>query len=237
MRPINKGLWPTKGRRNLTKRVFNDWTNAIPFLKQRTGSYCHLCEMRVSNAIAIEHIKPKVSFPKLQNHWDNFLLICSSCNSHKKARIPVSPYRKNYFWPHLNNTLLVFEYANVLPHFKPISTLNNIERDRAKNLVDLYGLNKEITASGDADTRWIEKQKAYKMAIDRRIEYETGINKSIDSIIDLAIQSGFFSIWLKVFKDILPIRRALILCPEFHLANNNCFDNNLELQSRNSDDL
>lgn len=235
MRPINKGLWPTKS--NSTKpKVFNDWTRAIPILKKRTGAYCHLCEMKITSGLAIEHIKPKEHFPHLKSHWSNFLLICNYCNSHKLATIPKN-YIEMYFWPHLNNTLLVFDYERSLPHIKPFDTLSQDKKRRANNLIELYGLRKEITSDGSPDTRWIEKLKAYKMAIDRRIEYQKGINKSIDSIVDLAVQSGFFSIWLKVFKDIPPIRISLIQREEFHILNTNCFDKSLQLQPRNVKDL
>lgn len=63
MRPINKGLHPITPQRG-KKMVLNDWTKAIPFLKQRTGDYCHICEMKVTNMLAIEHIKPQIHFPK-----------------------------------------------------------------------------------------------------------------------------------------------------------------------------
>ena len=87
MRPINKGTWPTKNN-GTKKKVFNDWTRAIPILKERTGHYCHLCEMKMNSGFAIEHIKPKVFYPQLKSHWSNFLLVCPYCNSHKIATIP-----------------------------------------------------------------------------------------------------------------------------------------------------
>ncbi|MDI9877031.1 HNH endonuclease [Flectobacillus rivi] len=235
MRPINKGTWPTKNN-STKKKVFNDWTKAISILKQRTGLYCHLCEMKMNSGFAIEHIKPQESYPQLKSHWSNFLLICPYCNSHKLATIP-KKYKENYFWPHLNNTLLVFDYEQIFPHIKPSDSLTRIQKKRANNLIELYGLRKEATSDGSADTRWIEKLKAYKMAIDRRLEYQSGMNQSVNAIVDLAVQSGFFSIWLKVFEDIPLIRTDLIQRKEFHLLNTNCFDNTLQLQPRTTNDL
>lgn len=192
--------------------------------------------MKMNSGFAIEHIKPKVFYPQLKSHWSNFLLVCPYCNSHKIATIP-KKYKENYFWPHLNNTLLVFDYEQVLPHIKPFDSLTQDQKKRANNLIELYGLRKESTSDGSADTRWIEKLKAYKMAIDRRLEYQKGMNHSVKAIVDLAVQSGFFSIWLKVFEDIPLIRTALIQRKEFYLLNTNCFDNSLQLQPRNTNAL
>lgn len=235
MRPVAKGTWPTinNGRR----RIFNDWRRAKPFLRSSTGDYCHLCEMRVTNALAIEHIKPKEHFPKLSNHWDNFLLICNYCNSHKLETIPSSPYRKKYFWPHLNNTLQSIDYSITGIAIPNTTYLTNPDQLRRANAtIQLYGLDKTITATGDSDTRLIERLKAFKMAIDRKIEYAQG-QATEPAILDMAKTTGFFSIWLKVFNNVPAIRTAIIQCPEFHQANTNCFDAAFQLQNRTATDL
>lgn len=238
MRPINKGTWPIKGTRVIKKRVFNKWQRAIPHLESRTGKFCHLCEMKVTNALAIEHIKPQEHFPNLISHWDNFLLICNYCNSHKLATIPISPYRKEYYWPHLNNTLKTFDFTIagiIVPN--NLYLLTPPEITRATNTISLYGLDKVVTSTGDSDSRLIERLEAYKFAIDRLIEFTSGINNSVDAIIDLAKTKGFFSIWLKVFDNIPVVRTALINCPDFHLASTNCFDASLQLQNRTATDI
>lgn len=205
MRPIEKGPWPLTPVRQ-RRQVFNDWTNAIPILKGRTGWYCHICEMRVNNALAIEHIKPKEHFPGIRNHWDNFLLICNSCNSHKSDTIPLTHYRRKYLWPHKNNTLIAFEYGIVLPFISPSNNLPNRNyRARAVRLIRLYGLNKQVNTSGESDTRWIEKCSALMNAIDCRMEYLNGAT-TINSIIRTAKLSGFFSIWLTVFDNDLAVK-------------------------------
>jgi hypothetical protein len=124
-----------------------------------------------------------------------------------------------------------------LATYKAIRFFNPNTKKRANNLIQLYGLRKEVKSDGSADTRWIEKLKAYKMAIDRRLEYQSGVNQSVNAIVDLAVQSGFFSIWLKVFEDIALIRTALIQRKEFHLLTTDCFDNSLQLQPRTTNDL
>lgn len=224
MRPIEKGNWPTKGRLGITRRVFNDWTRAIPHLKGLTGRYCHFCEMKVTNAIAIEHIKPKEHFPKLQAHWGNFLLICNHCNSHKINTIPTSPYRKSYYWPHLNNTIMAFDFritGEIIPNTTYLTLQPQI--DRANATIDLYGLDKTVTAQGNSDDRLIDRLEAYKQAIDRYVEYSTGL-ATVNAIVDNAKNTGFFSVWLKVFDSIPPVKMALINCPDFHMATTNCFN-------------
>lgn len=237
MRPINKGNWPTKGARGVRKRVFTDWKRAIPHLKGRTGKYCHFCEMKVTNAIAIEHIKPQEHFPKLVSHWDNFLLICNHCNSHKGATIPRSSYRKRYFWPHLNNTLMAFDFkisGEIIPNTAYLK--NQPQIDRANSTIKLYGLDKTVTAQGNSDDRLLERMEAYKQAIDRLLEYADG-DATINAIVDSAKNTGFFSVWLKVFDGEPAVRTALINCPQFHLATTNCFDAALQLQQRTPTDI
>ncbi len=235
MRPIHKGNWPLTPIRQ-KKQVFTDWEKAIPILKERTGWYCHLCEMRVTNALAIEHIKPQKHFPRLVSHWGNFLLICNSCNSAKSETIPFAPYRKRYFWPHKNNTLLVFEYGTSLPLLQPASHLNRHQIARAEALIDLYKLNKQVKTNGESDTRWIERCTALKKAIDRLIEYKQA-QATVQSILQMAESTGFFSIWFMIFQDEPVVREALIRCDSFKLAYTNCFDANQQLQHRTQTDL
>ncbi len=194
--------------------------------------------MRVTNALAIEHIQPKEHFPDLSNDWENFLLTCNYCNAHKSATIPIAPYISSYFWPHKNNTLKVIEYTlngKVKPNLNHLQT--DFDISRAQNLINLYGLNKEKTVNGDSDNRWLERAGAIVLAAKRRVEYDTNVNRSVDAIVDMAQTKGFFSIWLKVFNDIPEVRTALINCPDFHLNGTNCFNANLELQSRSETDL
>ena len=215
--------------------MFNDWTRAIPHLKLATGSYCHFCEMKVTNALAIEHIKPQTHFPRLQNQWENFLLICNYCNSEKLAMIPKN-YRTDYFWPHLNNTLLAFDFnftANVIPNTK---LTNPVDIDRANRLIALYGLDKRTSSDGSPDPRWVERAKALYLAINRKSEYLSG-RATLDAIVDFAVATGFFSVWLKIFDNIPVVRAALINCPDFKIPINECFDAALMPMRNSENDL
>jgi len=238
MRPINKGDWPLKGNSNTKRKVFVDWTRAIKDLVNRTGTYCHFCEMRVTNALAIEHLLPQEHYPERSGDWDNFLLTCSYCNSHKSATIPINPYTVHYVWPHLNNTLLAVDYT-LVGEVVPKRNLgpDSFEYERAQNIIALYGLDKTTTSSGDSDTRWTERADAIVMAVTRRAEFNRGINNSVDAIIDLARKTGFFSIWLKIFNDVAAVRDAIIQCPDFHVPVAECFDAQLNLITRSANDI
>ncbi|MEI7695546.1 MAG: HNH endonuclease [Chlorobium sp.] len=234
MRPIKKGNWPVTPVHG--KRVtFTDWTKAIPFLKERTGSYCHLCEMKVTNALAIEHIMPRKMYPERESDWDNFLLACHSCNSSKGSKMPSTPYENMYYWPHLHNTIFVFEYGTVLPFVKPSDTLNRNQRAKAVRLIRLYSLNKQVTASGESDPRWLEKMQTLKNAIDSLIEYHHK-QITLDSIVRLACSSGFISIWLAVFTEEEEVKKSLISSSEYHLKGTDFYNDEFEPVARNPDD-
>lgn len=233
MRPINKGGWPVRGGGR--KYVFNDWKKAKRHLIDRTGLYCHLCEMRVNNSLAVEHIKARVDFPKLASSWTNFLLVCTSCNSRKLASRLAAPYRQHYYWPHLNNPLLAFDCPLAGPNAQlevPRAGLSPGQQARAAATIALYQLDQRSTATGDSDNRYVERQKATKMAIDRRLEYVDG-KATIAAIVDMAQTSGFFSVWLAVFADLAPVRLALLHAPDYKIDVGAWFDAQLNPVPRN----
>lgn len=233
MRPINKGAWPTKANGN--KYIFNDWRKAKKHLVERTGKYCHFCEMRVNNCLAVEHIKSRNAYKKLSNCWTNFLLICTSCNSSKKMKTVLSPYRQQYYWPHLNNTLLAFYSPLNGPDAQKVIPQPNLtasQTARAKSTIDLYELDKVVTSDGASDTRYIERMRATQLAINRRIEYQKGL-ATINAIVDMAATTGFFSVWLDVFSNVTPVKEALLNAPEFKIDVNTWFDGNFNPIPRN----
>ncbi len=190
-----------------------------------------------TNALTIEHILPrKEEYPDRASDWDNFLLACHSCNSSKGSKAPLSPYRDMYYWPHLHNTALAFEYGTALPFVKPSDILNRTQRAKAIRLIRLYRLNKQVTVFGESDPRWLEKMQTLKYAIDSLIEYHHK-QITLDTIVRLACSSGFISIWLTVFTDVVAVKRSLISCSAFHLNGSNFFDDQLEPVARNPDDI
>jgi hypothetical protein len=234
MRPIERGEWPTHGRNNI-QYVFNDWTKAKKHLVKRTGDYCHFCEMRVNNALTVEHIEPRESSPHLSNHWFNFLLACHSCNSSKNKTPPLQDYRLRYYWPHLNNTLLAFHTPLTGPDAMVVhvrTSLLAVQKIKAQALIDLYGLDKLKTTTGDSDTRFTERLETIDMAIALLNDY-TNNDTNVNSILMVAASRGFFSIWLEVFSSKPEVIIALLDSPKFKINKALFFDANFTPIPRN----
>lgn len=225
MRPVSKGVWPTRTN-SATKLVFVDWTNARPALVERTGEYCHICEIALPMGLAVEHILPKKHFDSLSSSWSNFLLICSSCNSRKKNVIPNRPHKFRYYWPHLNNTLMAFwtpiggpGALLVTPHV----ALRPEQVARASATISLYKLDEKVLASGEADNRYRRKVVIASKALNLYLDYKQG-QCSLRSITDSVITDGFFSLWLEVFKDETVVIDAILDLPEFRIDRQAWFD-------------
>ena len=238
MRPIYKGSHPRTPEKNLVQ-VFTDWTKAIPILKARTGDYCHLCEMRITSAIEIEHILPKKHFTSEKSNWDNFILACTHCNSSKSDNIPIGStnYADHYYYPHLHNTFLAFEY-NPLNRCLPCPNNSHLttatQRNKAQNLIDLYKLDKTSINSGEIDNRYKHRLEALQKACARRVEFAGGLC-TIRNIIDMATSTGFLSVWLAIFDAVPSVKEALLNAPQFHLQGQTpmSFDSSLNWLPRN----
>lgn len=233
MRPVDKGVWPESNKGK--KYVFNDWKRAKKHLVLRTGDFCHLCEVRVNNALSVEHIKSRDSHPRLSGSWHNFLLACSSCNSSKKNAVLLLPYRERYYWPHLNNTMLVF-YTPLIGHGAMVvnagTALSVEQKVKAQATIDLYGLGKLKTSTGDSDNRFTERLETVDMAIELLRDY-TNNDTNIGSILKVAVSRGFFSIWVDIFSSKPEVVTALIDSPKFKIDRAVCFDANLQPIHRN----
>ncbi|KAA8697792.1 hypothetical protein [Pseudomonas caricapapayae] len=235
MRPINKGGWPTRKNNSAIRLVFTDWTRAREFLVDRTGQYCHFCEIQLPMGLAVEHIKPKEIYPSLSNKWPNFLLICISCNSRKNITIPVQPYRLRYYWPHFNNTLMAFSTTLIGPDallVKPHSGLNAAQFARATATIDLYKLDQKLLASGEGDARYTRKAVIGSKAVRRYLEYKFG-KCTLGSIVDSVVTDGFFSLWLEVFKNEKVVIDAMLDIPQFKIDRVNWFNANNDPVGRN----
>jgi hypothetical protein len=217
MRPVERGSWPLSAKRNKQKN-FGQYRFAKDYLTERTGWYCHFCERRAEADLGVEHIKPKAYFPNLASSWHNFLLACTYCNSSKNDQIP-RDYRKNYVWPHLDDTHLLIEFELVFP-FVPKAVEGSNE---AANVIELYGLQKIETHFGGKYRPFILRLEALKKAIDLRQAYENGV-ATTRSIADHASSIGFFSVWMKVFEDMEEVRSAILSHPDFRMEGKNFFD-------------
>lgn len=233
MRPVDKGDWPTYGGGK--KYVFNDWKKAKKRLVLRTGDFCHLCEMRINNALSVEHIKPRDSHPRLSATWNNFLLACNSCNSSKRQTAPLPPYRQRYYWPHLNNTMLAFYTPLIGAGAMVINAtiaLSAEQKVKAQATISLYGLDKLKTSTGDSDNRFTERLETIDMAIELLQDYANN-DTNIRSILKVAVSRGFFSIWIDIFRSKPEVVTALMDSPKFKIDRTVYFDANLQPTHRN----
>jgi hypothetical protein len=215
--------------------VFKDWSSARDKLIERTGRYCHLCEIQLPMGLAVEHIRPKEIYGGLSDKWSNFLLICTSCNSRKKVTDPQRPYKVVYYWPHLNNTLMAFSTSLVGQDallVKPSSGLNAAQRARALATIDLYKLDQKTLVSGEGDARYTRKAEIGSKAVRRFLEYKRG-SCTLESILDSVVSDGFFSLWLEVFKTERLVIDAILNLPEFKIDRPNWFDANNNPVGRN----
>lgn len=55
-------------------------------LKELYHEKCAFCEQK-AEVLAVEHFRPKSIYYWLAYSWDNLLLACQKCNSHKLTRV------------------------------------------------------------------------------------------------------------------------------------------------------
>lgn len=213
MRPVERGQAP---------RIYKKYTDAISDLEQRLGTYCSYCERTVKSSLAVEHKYPKKKCRTLRLEWKNFLLACNTCNGIKGQRI-----MQEVIWPDLNNTLLAIEYSE--GGFVAVaSNLNNSQDIRAKSLIDLVGLSRHPGNVSDKptrrDTRWMDREEIWQAAEGCKSNYAIlGKSEEALSLVLIAAKhSGFFSVWIEVFKDEPEVLNALIAA--FPGTAKNCFD-------------
>jgi HNH endonuclease len=221
MRPIKKGAWPKDNNGN--NLDFSDYTKAKPFLIERTGLYCHLCERNVQRSdLTIEHIQGQTLHPGKKGDWDNFLLSCRSCNSTKKEDVSSI---NNYFWPHIHYTLAIFEsdLETGLVSYNMECITKDDYVNKAKGLIRIYGLDKTHNSDGTSHDSYIERLKAItiiKFKLERIKKRGNQLEEEdISEICMDAIRYGFFSVWLKVFENCPEVFSVLIKVPEFKFIN------------------
>lgn len=220
MRPVERGPAP---------RVFTQYKQAAKPLKATLGNYCSYCERYLPTSLAVEHVQPKSSFPELEREWSNFLLGCTNCNSVKLSK-PTD--RDNFLWPDTDNTTLAFGYSKggfiALSGGLPAALAGHAER-----LMRIVGLQRHPHSNdghphaddrpAPDDARWEQRDDIWALA--ERYHRLRQTIRSIefrDAIVDLAIQSGFFSVWMTVFADDTEIRHRLI--GAFKGTAADCFD-------------
>ncbi len=193
MRPVIRGEKPEN-------KDFKNYGGAKPYLIENIGKYCSYCEIKLNHSSAeVEHIKTKKDYPSLKLKWKNFLLACKNCNTIKgKTDINLS----DYFWCDLDNTFRAFTYSNGF--IKINDNLTEREQEIAKNTIELTGLDRVPghPKHSRKDTRWKERQDKWGIAEKSYNNLQQNDTESLrEMIVVLAVESGFWSIWMTVFRD------------------------------------
>ncbi len=221
MRPVDRGEWPLSAETSLPI-PFRDYGDAKSHLTERIGRYCSYCELPIQNQPAVEHIQPKSRRPDLERTWCNLLLSCATCNGVKGAKV-VEP--GSYLWPDQDNTSRAFAYTEggligVNSDLPP----GHLERARAT--LDLVGLDRVPggpKAPTPGDQRWNDRRQAWDTACRARSRVARNDTADMrDSVVDLAVSTGFWSVWMAVFADDPDMRRRLIAV--FPGTSRACFD-------------
>lgn len=223
MRPVTRCGAPN------TYRKYQD---AIGDLEDCFGRYCSYCERRFPALLAVEHVSPKSSDPARATDWTNFLLGCVNCNATKGS---TSTNDQDFLWPDKDNTLTAIEYraGGIV---KPASELDPMIVPKAAAIIELVGLDRHPAQPADKqpterDSRYSDRESQWALAQDMRARLRRNDNDDYrEVLVNLAIQSGFFSIWLAAFHDDPEMRRRLV---ETHVGTaRDCFDNDWTLKSR-----
>jgi uncharacterized protein (TIGR02646 family) len=215
MRPVCKWSFPSTIKPELEEE-YNPYSEAKPFLEENLGGYCSYCEKPCTDeGLHVEHIQPKATglYPNLQYKWSNFLLSCQRCNgTDNKGDKDV--ILNDIHLPHINNTFRSIKYGKGgTVAVNPALPLH--QQTKAQALIDLVGLDKN-PAHPDyllKDKRWSRRKTAWDLAERYLKKYNTS-PFGPDIIVDLAKGCGFWSVWMTVFENIIPIRDALV--NDFH---------------------
>lgn len=195
MRPVDRGAPPA----NATTYEAMSST-----LFARLGRYCSYCEFPLEHVPHAEHIVPKDRFPPYRDRWDNLLVACTWCNSHKGKVLPRPQDLADYLWPTIDNTARAFRYTNVIPVLD--DSLPPAMRPKAARLQGCV----ELSISDDQ--RATKRAEVFVLAQRYRASLPNSPDPSLvrEAIVDLAVATGFFSVWMEVFGGDTVMRQRFI---------------------------
>jgi hypothetical protein len=223
MRPVARGTAP---------KAYARYQDSIGDLEDRLGGYCSYCERRFDAMLAVEHVSPKKKDPAHERDWNNFLLGCVNCNS-VKGDTPTNEH--DFLWPDKDNTLKAIEYkAGGLVDAS--SALDPLLKVKATALIALVGLDRhpgqtDDKKPADRDRRYMQREMKWKLAQRERAKLTKNDTPEYrETIVELAKESGFFSIWMDAFRDDADMRRRLV---EAHIGTaRDCFEADWSLKPR-----
>lgn len=213
MRPVVKGENPL-GKLNGLNIQYTDYKAAKGALISRIGAYCSYCEIWGARAaLDVEHIQAKKYkengikiYAHLKGEWDNFLLACKNCNSIKGNKNVV--YADIYL-PHLQNTVLCFVYDRG-GYIKLNPNIPGFHHPKADGLMNLVGLDRRPGRLNysSKDDRWLQRYGTWNLATKYLRKFEKG-KADAETIVDLALRRGNWSVWVSVFVNHPEVRTAL----------------------------
>lgn len=100
MRPVKPGDAPkrTTASGSDSKKQVVDYSYFRPDLIANIGEYCSYCEVPLGTNLAVEHMLSKTNTINADD-WNNLLLACTNCNSHKLAKTKNETSLDAYYWP------------------------------------------------------------------------------------------------------------------------------------------
>ena len=208
MRPITRGKSPQPVD-------YGNYRNAFADLVSRLGPYCSYCERRMQTHLAVEHIQPTglPAYASLEGRWDNFLLGCINCNSTKKDKDVVLA---SVVLPDRDNTAAAYDYTSD-GKVSAGAGLSPVLAKMAAGTLSLCGLDKGPSQVKDengqlvAIDRFNQRRETWGIALNSKDELRQSPTDNVRRlIVDLARNSGFFSIWMQVFDDDPDMRQRLI---------------------------
>lgn len=209
MRPVERG--PVAQVAGVDK-VYRTYQNARGDLVERLDECCSYCGMHLDASLAVEHVRPKDPNPALERTWTNFLLACTNCNSHKGDEDVVLA---DHLWPDTDNTDYAYEYGpDALVGVNP--TLGPVDAARAQATLTLVGLDVDPGVSPTvSDRRWINRQEKWRLAIRKKAQIDAATvdaDALRETVADLAYESGFWSVWMTVFRTDPDMRSRIANC-------------------------
>lgn len=244
MRPVERGDRPVRfdSRGKIRQeQAFSRYAQARRYLICKLGAFCSYCEQPLPNP-AVEHIDPKSLYRGKTLDWNNFLLVCTNCNSVKLNTDINDSNRHQYYWPHVNNTFLAFEYdgSGIV---KP-SNFVGVDRQRSKKTIALFGLDKIAPRAGTikyeeaSDRRFENRLGAWMKAKRFETRYLNTTEDKRSEFLELfpdVIDTGFYSVWMTVFQNHPEVKR--VICETFPGTATGCFDANFDPTPRNGTDI
>jgi len=223
MRPVTKSVRYNEDGSPLT---FHHWDEAKTDMLNELGKYCSFCEREgYRSSLAIEHIFPKDldKYEHLKFRWDNFLLGCINCNSTKGTK-DIDP--SHIYLPNLDNLLTTVEILEG-GAIQVKGDLPEDVRNKTIAFIELVGIDRDPSHPrySEKDDRWESRLKVWEIATDFCRDYQDQQIR-LERIVQMAQWSGYFSVWLKVFRAHPEVKELLIR--SFSGTDTGCFDENFE---------